>query len=129
MGAAASLGIARQWGGRLGFAVLAAATDALHGPLLDFALDPGGRSTLELYRSWEGAPLDCIVDAAARLPADRHYFFQPDEPNVGTVAWCATFDNRVNRLLIHVRLQCQCEPLRCGRIGTINFVSPCATDV
>lgn len=41
-GAASSLGSARQWGGRLGLTVSAAGTDALHGPLLDFALDPGG---------------------------------------------------------------------------------------
>ena len=106
-GAAASVGIAGQWGSRLGDAVSAAGTNALHSPLLDFALDPSGRSALELYRSWESTPLYCIVDAAARLLADRHHFFQPDKPDVGALAWRATFDDGVNRLLIHVSLQCQ----------------------
>lgn len=127
-GTAPSFGIVRQWSDRLELAVSAGGTDSLHGPLLDFALDPSHRLALDFDRSWESAPLDCIIELAARLPADCHHLLQPDEPNVGAGAWRATFDSDVNRLLIHVRLKCQCEPLRCGRIGKIDFVPPYAKD-
>lgn len=104
-GTAAPLGITRQWGDRLGVAVLAASTNALHGPLLDFALDPCRRSTLELYRLRECPLSNRIVDTAARLSANRHYLLQPDEPNIRTVARGATFDDDVSRLLLHVCFQ------------------------
>lgn len=48
--------------------------DTLLRPFLDFAFDPRRCAATELDGSWEAPLLDGVVDAAARLAADRQYF-------------------------------------------------------